>query len=148
LCGELLHAIRQQHAFRQVRFDFAADPANHQLNADVTQLNSLFSYLIRNAADAVQDDKDDAVVEVSLRYDDRHDALEFAVRDSSRRKLTPVELRHMFDPFFSGHSAGRGLGFGLSLAWQIVRQHRGVIFCCAPDAGGLQSYVALPVETD
>jgi len=35
--------------------------------------------------------------------------------------------RHLFDPFYSGREAGRGLGFGLSKAWRIVSEHGGRI---------------------
>ena len=41
--------------------------------------------------------------------------------------LTPAEAEHLFDPFFSGRQAGRGLGFGLARCWQILRQHGGWI---------------------
>lgn len=33
--------------------------------------------------------------------------------------------QHMFDPFYSGREAGRGLGFGLSKCWRIVGLHGG-----------------------
>ncbi len=36
-------------------------------------------------------------------------------------------LHHLFDPFFSGREAGRGLGLGLSKAWRIVTEHGGVL---------------------
>ena len=45
-----------------------------------------------------------------------------------RGAAIPAEIRrHMFDPFFSGREAGRGLGFGLSKAWRIAREHGGTI---------------------
>jgi C4-dicarboxylate-specific signal transduction histidine kinase len=44
----------------------------------------------------------------------------------------PVEVaEHAFDPFYSGRSAGRGRGLGLSTAWQLVRQNGGSL-CFAP----------------
>ncbi len=41
--------------------------------------------------------------------------------------LSPEASRHLFDPFYSGREAGRGLGFGLSKCWRIVSLHHGRI---------------------
>ncbi len=50
--------------------------------------------------------------------------------------LSAIEREHLFDPFFSGRQAGRGLGFGLSKCWRIVEQHGGRIECeSSPEAG-------------
>ena len=50
--------------------------------------------------------------------------------------LSPIEREHLFDPFFSGRQAGRGLGFGLSKSWRIVEQHSGRIESeSSPEAG-------------
>src|SRR5262245_21289836 len=49
----------------------------------------------------------------------------------------PPHLRpHIFDPFFSGREAGRGLGLGLSKAWRIVNLHGGRIEVESPPDGG------------
>ncbi len=37
--------------------------------------------------------------------------------------ISPEHREHLFDPFFSGRQAGRGLGFGLSKAWRIIQMH-------------------------
>ena len=49
------------------------------------------------------------------------------IRVQSATGLTAREMRFAFNPFYSGRQAGRGLGFGLSLAWRIVTGHRGRI---------------------
>jgi signal transduction histidine kinase len=36
-------------------------------------------------------------------------------------------LPHLFDPFFSGRSAGRGRGLGLSIAWRLARVNGGSV---------------------
>lgn len=41
--------------------------------------------------------------------------------------IPPEVRRHLFDPYFSGREAGRGLGLGLSKCWTIVTQHGGRI---------------------
>lgn len=41
--------------------------------------------------------------------------------------MTDHVREHLFDPFFSGREAGRGLGMGLAKAWRIVNNHGGQI---------------------
>lgn len=41
--------------------------------------------------------------------------------------LTELDRRHLFDPFYSGRQAGRGLGFGLCKCWRIVTGHGGTV---------------------
>ncbi len=52
--------------------------------------------------------------------------------------------RHLFDPFYSGREAGRGLGFGLSKCWQIVTQHGGTIDVESPSTGGAIFRLRIP----
>lgn len=52
---------------------------------------------------------------------------------------------HLFDPFFSGRSAGRRLGMGLAKAWRIAQLHHGTILAENAPGGGAQFVVTLPV---
>ena len=140
----LISRLQESVPGNTVRIELTADPSCPLINADESQFNSLMSYLIRNAIEAVKDSAAPGHVDVKMSANPAYRALEVSVSDSIRRPISATELRHMFDPFYSGRAAGRGLGFGLSLAWQIVRQHAGILFCFAPAAGGLQAHVALP----
>lgn len=58
----------------------------------------------------------------------------------------PEEIReHMFDPFYSGREAGRGLGFGLSKCWRIVTDHGGTVVAESEPEGGAMFRLELPV---
>ena len=52
--------------------------------------------------------------------------------------------RHIFDPFFSGREAGRGLGFGLSKCWRIVTLHGGRVEVDSPGDAGARFTITLP----
>lgn len=53
---------------------------------------------------------------------------------------------HIFDPFFSGREAGRGLGFGLSKAWRIVEQHGGRLWADDSSGAGARFIIELPLS--
>jgi signal transduction histidine kinase len=57
----------------------------------------------------------------------------------------PPDIRpHIFDPFFSGREAGRGLGLGLSKAWRILELHGGSIELVNEPEHGVKFVLALP----
>jgi signal transduction histidine kinase len=59
----------------------------------------------------------------------------------------PADIRpKIFDPFFSGREAGRGLGFGLSKAWRLVTLHGGTIEARETPGGGATFVIKLPAS--
>lgn len=57
----------------------------------------------------------------------------------------PDDIRgKIFDPFFSGREAGRGLGFGLSKCWRIVTLHGGTIEAKSECERGAKFIISLP----
>lgn len=70
-------------------------------------------------------------------------AIVLSVRDNGAG-LSERAKRHLFDPFFSGREAGRGLGFGLSKCWRIVELHQGEIEVQSEPGHGVQVWVRLP----
>lgn len=91
--------------------------------ADRTQMEIVFCELLRNAIEASSTGQ---TIRIAPRQFERSGQrlVEWLVEDFGRG-FTETEREHLFDPFFSGRQAGRGLGFGLSKTWRIVDQHRG-----------------------
>lgn len=58
--------------------------------------------------------------------------------------LAPLVRRHLFDPYFSGYPAGRGLGLGLSKAWRIARLHGGDLTVAPESEPGATFVLSLP----
>jgi signal transduction histidine kinase len=65
------------------------------------------------------------------------------VRDSGPG-FTPQALANLFVPFHTTKSGGTGLG--LPISQRIVENHRGLIEASAPEGGGAQFTVVLPIE--
>ncbi len=72
-----------------------------------------------------------------------HDAVAIRVHDNGPG-IDPKIRPRIFDPFFSGREAGRGLGFGLPKCWRIVTALGGRIDVASNPATGATFTVVLP----
>lgn len=136
--GEIAaQAIASQAELQRQRAATVAStvPSGTRVHADRTQLLVLLSSLVRNSLEAA--DRPHVRVELSVRttIEEGRTWTVLAVWDDGPG--IPEALReHLFDPFFSGRQAGRGLGFGLSKCWRIVTMHGGRIAFKGAPAGG------------
>lgn len=110
--------------------------------ADPVQLRIVISNLLLNSVNASAVGGSISVSCSSLEADSRRSAV-FTVKDRGVG-LSAVERKHLFDPFFSGRQAGRGLGFGLCKCWRIVEQHGGQIDCDSSEDDGTTFRVTWP----
>ncbi|MEJ7590371.1 MAG: HAMP domain-containing sensor histidine kinase [Planctomycetaceae bacterium] len=126
-----------------IEIHFATTADVIEVIVDRTQLSTLIAQLVRNAIESLRGADQDGSVSVTLR-DDLPNTVELSVVDDGPGIVSDEVRRHLFNPFYSGRSAGRGLGFGLCLAWQIVRMHGGILLHETPETGGAAFHVALP----
>ncbi len=61
--------------------------------------------------------------------------------------IPPEVRRNLFDPYFSGRQAGRGLGMGLAKCWRIAQRHGGRLEVQSGAPQGTIFYLSLPIET-
>ncbi len=98
--------------------------------ADPTQVRIVLSELVRNSLEAIDPPGELVRGEIVVRLDRSTPAAKSAavvsVTDNGRG-LCEKDRAHLFDPFYSGRDAGRGLGFGLCKCWRIVNGHGGWI---------------------
>jgi signal transduction histidine kinase len=110
---------------------------------DATHIAVALGALITNAIEAVAAAGHVQVaVRPALIGNER--LVEIVVRDDGPGISDHVR-RHMFDPFFSGREAGRGLGFGLSKCWRIVTDHGGQVVVQSSNERGAALSMLLPL---
>ncbi len=110
--------------------------------ADPVQLRIVINSLLRNSFEALGQGGNVTVTAQSIEGTSTPMA-QFSVVDDGPG-LSATEREHLFDPFFSGRQAGRGLGFGLPKVWRIVTLHGGQIDFACPAAGGLAFTIRWP----
>ena len=100
-----------------------------QVKVDVNQFCVAVKNLIRNSFEAIASSGKPVVQfegKIEVRFERKQSGLEVSVWDNGQKIIGAVR-RHLFDPFYSGREAGRGLGFGLSKVWAITKLHGGSI---------------------
>jgi hypothetical protein len=132
--GEL-NAFASERA-AQLSFDAAHGPI--VLSADPTQLGVAIAATVKNAIEAVHEG---GHVHVATRNDE---GWAVVVVSDDGTGISPEIRQHLFDPFFSGREAGRGLGFGLSKSWRIITDHGGEISITQPVIGA-EFAIRLPI---
>jgi len=96
--------------------------------ADRVQVGVVVESLIRNSLNALQDGGLIEVI-VEAKPAETDEPTGWGVLSVSDRGpgLSELDREHLFDPFYSGRQAGRGLGFGLPKCRRIVCNHGGRI---------------------
>jgi signal transduction histidine kinase len=114
LLAEVAASLAETASSRQVRIDLSL-PERLQVWADAGQVRTVVTSLLRNAIEAAPAD---GWARLAIEQTATH-TLTVAVEDSGPGP-EPSHRPFLFDPFFSGRSAGRGRGLGLPLASRLA----------------------------
>ncbi len=116
---------------KAIELDLQIEAELTPIEIDAKQIQELLNALITNAMQAIAPNSGRIRVNVS-----RSNSSEQVIRvmDSGQGIAKDI-LPSIFDPFFSGREAGRGLGFGLSKAWRIADDHGGCLECISSQPG-------------
>lgn len=106
---------------------------------DPDGLRHLAEILLRNAVQATPSGG-----KIVVRTSVQGDELTWSFHDSGKG-IAPQEAEHLFDPFFCGRQAGRGLGLGLPRAARIVSQAGGRMRWTTTPGHGAIFHVHLPI---
>lgn len=137
-------------------------PGELQLHADKQRLQQLFINLIQNALKAGGEELElhisamlcdqgvakipqDAEVAGSLQCltEDEECFVEILVSDNGPG-IPSEHLSRIFDPFFTTSEPGQGVGLGLFIVQEIVREHDGCLAIASRPGRGTQVIVLLP----
>ncbi|MDW8077464.1 MAG: HAMP domain-containing sensor histidine kinase [Thermoguttaceae bacterium] len=140
LLAELVAGFRSECESRAVDVFLIAPDAPVFCRIDPVQIRVAVLAICRNALEAIGEK---GVIEVRLVHSEQ----EVRIEVSDNGPGVPAEMRSkVFDPFFSGRQAGRGLGFGLCKAWRIAKNHGGSIRLESLAGEGTLVVLRLPVR--
>ncbi len=124
---EAIHLVTLSHkAKHQIFSNECRD--DHVISGDHQQLLQVFINLLNNACDASENNqsicihsKDDALT------NDKSEQMIIVQIVDSGKGISEKNKKQLFEPFFTTKAAGDGMGLGLSIVYNIIRDHGGDI---------------------
>jgi two-component system sensor histidine kinase HydH len=125
---------RQQNV--DVTLELPATPLS--IDGDPDQLQQVLLNLLLNALNVLPQG---GRVEIQLMADPAARTVSIQVADNGPG-ITPDNLERIFEPFFSTHESGTGIG--LAVSRRIIEQHDGTITAANRESGGAVFTIMLP----
>jgi signal transduction histidine kinase len=133
------------HKVRHVRVERDYDPDLPRITAYGSELNQVWTNLIDNASDALEEAADTPTLTIRTRRTE--DGIAVEVEDNGPGIPEEIQPR-IFDPFFTTKAPGQGTGLGLQISYRIVTlEHRGDLVV-ESEPGRTVFRVTLPLSQD
>lgn len=114
-----------------------------EIQADTRMLRQVVLNLLRNAAEAIPDDKSDRQVTVrsAIENEQGKQWAAISIQDTGDG-VADSDLQKIFIPFFTTKSGGHGIG--LALAHRVISEHGGTLNVANVSEGGAVFTIRLP----
>ncbi|MBS1527444.1 MAG: histidine kinase, partial [Bacteroidetes bacterium] len=112
------------------------------------KLNQVFLNILSNAIYAVHKkfgDQDGGQIIISTKA--VNDEVEISIRDNGIG-IDEQTKKRIFDPFFTTKEVGEGTGLGMSIAYNTIKKHKGVIHVNSSPGNGAEFIITLPIHHD
>ena len=110
---------------------------------DPFQMQQVFLNLILNAEYAMIQSHNKGILAITTEKSDQIIRITFKDDGSG---ISPENMKHLFNPFFTTKGVGKGTGLGLSICFGIINNHSGRIYAAGGLSEGATFVVELPIQ--
>ena len=121
-----------------IRFHVNLDTDLLEVYADLNQLKRVLNNLLKNAAEAIEDEGDIWINTVCLS---RKKTVRLEVRDTGKG-MDATAISRIFQPYFT--TKKRGTGLGMAMVYKIIEAHQGSIQISSTPGEGTNITILLP----
>jgi two-component system, sporulation sensor kinase E len=139
LLNETIEFMQGQAILSNIVINRSITSHEVMLMADAEQLKHVFINLIRNAIEATK--KNHSQITISLEVEAKFINISF---EDEGIGIAPEDVTKIFDPFFTTKEEGTGLG--LTGAYQIIKNHNGIILVESKEGKGTKFIVSFPID--
>ncbi|WP_225894104.1 sensor histidine kinase [Atlanticothrix silvestris] len=108
------------------------------------QLNQVFMNILTNAIDAVKESVHNPQIRICTEVLD-HNQVMIRIADNGCGMTEEVKQK-IFDPFFTTKPVGSGTGLGMSVSYQIVDKHGGILKFISVPLQGTEFLIQIPIQ--
>ncbi|MFW5725904.1 MAG: PAS domain S-box protein, partial [Bacteroidota bacterium] len=113
---------------------------NSVVEAHEGQLHQVFLNIMANAIQAIENEG-----EITIETSNPGNVVRIIITDTGVG-ISPQQIMHIFDPFYTTKAPGKGTGLGLSISQRIISDHNGTIYCQSTLKKGSSFIVELPLS--
>lgn len=121
-----------QTDFESNNIDLQLSLSNQSVNGNQLRLEQVLTNLLRNANKAMQQQAP-RELSLSLFAEQGHAIIEVADRGEGLGDLSLTQLQ---EPFYTTRPSDQGIGLGLTISTEIIKEHNGVLTASNRDGGG------------
>ncbi|MCJ7734708.1 MAG: cache domain-containing protein [Anaerolineales bacterium] len=141
LIQQVIYLEKKHARYDRLDIETHLDPTLPLILVDETQLQTVISNLITNAADAMPGGG-----KLILRtYQGTGDQVVIEFEDEGEG-ISPTNQSRLFTPFFTTKPPGKGTGLGLSIVYGIIKMHQGQISVKSKEGEGTTIIIQLPLR--
>ncbi|NUN09574.1 MAG: GHKL domain-containing protein [Ignavibacteriaceae bacterium] len=137
---DIIQKLNVRPEFKQIRKEFIVDLEDFIVSGDKEQLEQVFSNIIQNACESMEDSEVKKLA-IKVYTNDTHWCVD--IQDSGCGIEKGNEGK-VFTPFFTTKKMGKGTGLGLAIAYGIIKMHKGEIYFRSNEGSGTLFTVKIP----
>ena len=137
---EVIKIIQPEIDKKKMKVTFEPEEALDSLPLDKNYLKQCLINIIQNALHAVDNNKEEPVLELKTSKDKKKVSLN--IKDNGVG-IEEKDLDNIFDPFFS--TKNKGTGLGLTIVYKIIKDHQGDILLTSEKGKGTEFQIDFPL---
>ncbi|NJN74557.1 MAG: response regulator [Limnothrix sp. RL_2_0] len=119
-----------------------------RIHCNFRDINQALMNIFTNAIDVIKDKKQtdsafQGCIEIATTQP-KPNVINISIMDNGNGVDAEI-FEKIFDPFFTTKQVGDGMGLGLSVAYRIIQDHQGQLFCNSYPSVGAEFVISLPI---
>jgi len=145
LIENTLSIIRHQLELQNVKLTTNYEPKLPSISGNANQLQQAFTNIIINAQHAMPKGGE-LHIRVNTKMENRKEHLKISFKDTGCG-IPKKNLEKVFEPFFTTKEDWQSIGLGLSICYQIIKEHKGTITAESKVGKGSTFTITLPASS-